>query len=294
MIYNVPVHKMDSFTKEAIILRSDDPAELTRATERVTPGRLVGVQVLSMDQDPSPFGRLKESIDIILVLGNPTRDSPKLYNYTDLRARHNISVYVIDSPGIEIAVRTAQALSMSVRLVLGQPDYALLDEYAKTLDFYLHNRAVRMPIEPFHTLNGAFYQNKNASLWIIQQEDPRYYSHVTNDGRVVCSGRLSSCEVEHDPLTFVESHKSRLIQQDGQCMNCKFFHYCEGYFKVPSHEFDCQGVLRLFETLWEASAKLRSDYSRYLEKSTLKNPFSAEKPSRVFGVGGFGRPCAVD
>src|SRR5262249_9685802 len=125
-------------------------------------------------------------------------------------------------PGFRKAVVVAAALQFEVKLKPGQPNPAVLPELMDCLDFYLHDRTVRQPIEWFHSSLYALYHRARITLWEIHEQSP----------------------------------PGNALQPE--CADCEYSNHCHGFFKSPRADYDCNGVKELFAKLTEAAANLRA------------------------------------
>jgi hypothetical protein len=170
------------------------------------------------------------------------------------------------------AVKVAQALNFSVKLEVGQPEATLFDELLALAEYYLRGSTVSRPIEPFHSLFLSFFSGNATNLWGLQGEDPAVDRYMTDDGKVAFSKRLVSLGIPENQFEgFLEEFMSA-CRDDAECSACDFFDRCEGYFKVPDKNYQCEHVKQLFALLKEAAMELRRDEARFVELSSKKNP----------------------
>src|SRR5215475_10635028 len=154
---------------------------------------------------------------INIVLSNPAAEFPMLYRYARFRHKHPIRVSVPVVSGFRKAVAVAAALQFTVRLDLEQPDPAVVPELIEVLDFYLHDRSVRQPIEFFHSSLFALYHRTRITLWDIQERQ----------------------------------QLNTVLQPE--CMACVYVQHCDGFFKSPRPDYVCDAVKQFLAKLTEAA-----------------------------------------
>jgi hypothetical protein len=251
IIYKVPVALIDTYRGCKLIVRADDPRQLSEALQDLNPAELLYVQLLSLPTDIDLLRQWQISIAVDLVLSDPVKDFPRLYQYTELLDRRPVRVSLPVVSGFSKAVKLAVALRFAVKLEVTQPGPGLIEELAQMLNLYLHQSTAAQPVEYFHSSFLAFYHQHPVTLWTIQEEDPTVFRYITAQGEEALMGRLTD---------------------SAECHRCEFFAYCGGYFKWPRPEFSCDGVKTLFRTLQAAAAELRRDLAAFAEPSAGSPP----------------------
>jgi hypothetical protein len=220
-----------------------------------------------MPADTSDLEAWGEGIPIDLVMKDPAAEFALLYNYTNLLDTHPVRVSIPVVPGFSKAAKLAVSLSFAVKLQLEQPDSFLIEELAEVLDLYLHRGSVNQPIEFFHTVLLSFFQQQPASLWEIAEEDPAQVRYVTDDGEETISPRFADAGLGSNLDDFVERYGWELISEKRECHDCEFFSRCGGYFKWPDKSYDCVGIKKVFATLKNSAAELKSDLAAFTASS---------------------------
>jgi hypothetical protein len=190
---------------------------------------------------------------------HPGDDFPHLYEHAGLTASRPVRVSVTVAPDFGKAVKLAVSLGFAVKLVVTQPDRALLDEVLDVLDLYLHRSTVCQPVEFFHSLFGALYRGSPTTIWAIQEEDPAEFRYVTDQGEEVISDRLPVPVQREARESFIEDSRTALRAEDGECSDCEFLDVCCGYFKWPSRGYGCDGVKGVLRALKQATEELKQD-----------------------------------
>jgi sulfatase maturation enzyme AslB (radical SAM superfamily) len=270
VIYKVPAALIDTYRGCKLIVRADDPRQLLEALQDLNPAELLYVQLLSLPADIELLRQWQIAIAVDLVLSDPVKDFPRLYQYTELLDRRPVRVSLPVVPGFSKAVKLAVALRFAVKLEVTQPELGLIEELAQVLNLYLHQSSAAQPVEYFHSSFLAFYHQHPVTLWTIQEEDPAVFRHITAQGEETLSGRLVGCPVPS--AEELETFTEKLLTDSTECHRCEFFAYCGGYFKWPCPEFSCDGVKTLFRTLQGSAAELRRDLAAFAELSAGSPP----------------------
>jgi hypothetical protein len=265
VVYNIPVAMIESYRGRPVVVRSQDPADFPKCLMNDDLENLAYIQLLSPKTGLDALFQWGPSIPVDLVMLNPERGFPRLYEYSQLLPRHPVRVSIPVIPGFGKSVKLAVSLSFAIKLEVGQPDPALEKELSQVLNLYLHQPTVSQPIEPFHSILFAFYHDEPATLWAVQEEDPSCCRYITDQGEETIAKRFAGEDLGEDVGSFVEVFESELLIEKGECSYCEFLEYCCGYFKWPQKEFSCEGVKAIFRTLKDAAEELQKDHAAYLE-----------------------------
>ena len=264
VIYNIPAQMVEAYRGRQVIVRSHDPAELVqRLSHEADKENVLYVQLLSLNCEVEALSRWAETLPLDLVMRDPAREFPLLYNFSKLQDKHPVRVSISVRPGFVKAVKLALALNFAVKLEVGQPDSALLEEMAEVLDLYLHRTNVSQPVEYFHSTFLSFYHKEPSSLWFIQEEDPEQFRFITDEGEETVSERFAGIYLKDHTGSIVREQPHAPLSGKSECDACEFFACCGGYFKWPDREFSCEGVKTLFGTLEGAAAELKNDLNAY-------------------------------
>lgn len=270
--YNIPVSLIAAYPEQKIIIRADDAADIVANVTDKDLARISFIKLLSLNGEIDSLIPWGHGIPVELVVSDPCRDLPLLYRYPSLLAGHPVRVSVPLVAGIGNVVKLAVALNFEVKLEGGQPDEGVLDELQWIAHFYLHQSRVSEPVEFFHSLFLAFYRLQPINLWTLQEEDSSLVRHITDKGRVMMPGRLAGMEAREDFSAFILEMQKGLAAEKGECVDCEFLKYCQGYFKWPRREYRCDGVKALMSTLRSAGEELRADIASF--HSSGKNGFT--------------------
>lgn len=264
VIYNIPAQMVKAYRGRHVIVRSHDPAELAqRLSQEADIENVLYVQLLSLNCEVEALTRWTTSLPVDIVMRDPAREFPLLYNFSKLHDKHPVRVSIAVRPGFVKAVKLALALNFAVKLEVGQPDSALVEEMAEVLDLYLHRTSVSQPVEYFHSIFLSFYHKEPSSLWFIQEEDPEHFRFITDEGEETVSERFAGIYLKDQMGMIVKEQTVAPPVKESECDACEFFACCGGYFKWPDREFSCEGVKTLFGTLQGAAAELKNDLNAY-------------------------------
>lgn len=251
--YNIPFHLFPEYTGRPVIVRSTDPEEIVRCLAGHDISAVQYVQV-SADADPEAISLLANwdpPVAVDIVLSDPVNEFPLLYKFSKIIDRCPVRVSIPVTTGFFKAVKLALALQFSVKLVVGQPDAAVIDEMSEVLEHYLHRPNVEQPVDYFHSLFLSEYREERSNMWLVQEDDPELFRFVGDDGVETASPRFGSLDPMSEGATPTNGCR--------ECDTCEFLSTCGGYFKWPDPQYSCDGVKRIFTTINEAAAELRKD-----------------------------------
>jgi len=249
VIYNIPVNLVPNYRGRQIVVRALDPNKVIAALPDSDREGLQFVQLLSAEIDPDKLDTLTrwgQDVPLDILVTDPVLEFPHLYNFSKLLDSHPVRISISVKPGFIKAVKLAAALNFAIKLVVSQPDAALIKEISEVLDMYLHRSSISQPIEYFHSIFLSSYREEPASLWMIQEDDPDHFRFVSDGGEEKLTPRFAG----HDPASIIPSNGS------SECATCEFKTKCGGYFKWPDPHYSCDGVKSLFATIDEAAEEL--------------------------------------
>lgn len=198
--------------------------------------------------------RVASDVPIDVVMGDPARDYAQLYQLVDVRNVRPVRVTIPVRTGFLKALRLAASLQLPVRLLPGQPSPADQGELEEAVEFYLRTPMVEAPVEYFHSALVTLQTGQAASLWNALECDPAVYLRLDETG----TPELQSRQAGGDPADFVSDHVAA-VTAAGECRDCRWLEFCGGYFKQPDPAYSCDGVMRVFDILQQASDELRAD-----------------------------------
>jgi hypothetical protein len=268
VVHNIPVNLVPAYRGREVIVRTHDPAALVKALPESDLGNVVGVQLLSLLADVDVLADWGYAVPIELAMRDPVTEFALLYRHAKLLDKHPVRASIPVVPGLSKAIRIAISLQFAVKLKLGQPEPAAIEEMLAVLDFYLHHASVSQPVEFFHTTLVSFFDRdprNHMTLWDVQGEDPAYIRYVTADGEEMVARRMAGAVEPGDLESFVPNLQDRLLAEHSECSRCEFFDYCGGYFKWPRMDYSCEGVKRVFQGLKDAAIELEHDLELFKE-----------------------------
>ena len=268
-IYDIPVAQISAYRDHRLIVRTHDPARLPTDLAAEDPETIIGIRLLSLSADSAALNPWAPGLPLELVMTDPATEYPLLYRHTNLLDNHPVWVAIPVLAGFGKAVKVAIALNFAVRLEIGQPEPALIEELCEMAQFYLRQPTVAQPVEFFHSTLLGFYHNDPAPLWVVLDDDPVAQRYVGDDGAECVSTRLAEAGIATDSAEDLE----KLLTASADCQSCEFLGSCGGYFKWPKGDYECAGVKRLFGELRDAAAELRNDLT-----ATAMNHFNSSAP----------------
>jgi hypothetical protein len=265
IVYNIPVNLVPAYRGRSVIVRSHEPADLVKMLPERDLDNLVGVQLLSLTADVDVMADWGYAMPVELVMSDPATEFPLLYRHAKLLDKHPVRVSIPVVPAFGKAVKVANSLQFTVKLEMGQPENAVVEEMFSALDFYLHNTSVSQPVEFFHSSLVSFYDQDPVTLWDVQEEDPSYIRYVTEEGRETLTRRFVNDIPIGDLDFFVFDLWQSLLAEGSECCSCEFFENCGGYFKWPRVNYRCDGVKAVFGALRDAAVELRQALNELVE-----------------------------
>jgi hypothetical protein len=261
-VYEVLAEQVPRYPNQPLIVRTREPARLPAALATEDPESIVGARLLSVDADSEPLHAWAPGLPLELVIDDPATEFPLLYRHAHLLENHPVRVAIAVRPGFAKAVRLAVALDFAVRLEVGQPEPALIEELREVLGFYLRQPTVAQPVEFFHGALLGFFHEEPVPLWVVLDENPQYQRQVDDDGTEDLQGRLAGTGIALAADAGLDEWMEQALATHEDCRRCEFLEICGGYFKWPRRDYDCAGVKQLFDELREAAAELRHDLSQ--------------------------------
>ena len=252
MVYDISSTQLDAYCGKPVIVRTGNPGALLPMFQGEDLEQLVCICIEDLTCDVRPLARWKFSGPIDLILEHPDADFPNLYRFSPLVESHPIRACIAVTPGFGKAVHVAAALHFAVKLEVGQPDDALIEELLDVLNVYLHSPGVTEPVEFFHSLLLSYCHKESVTLWAVQEEDPTQLRHVTDAGVETLPGRLAACDTNRPDLAV-----------QAECRDCPYREPCAGYFKWPDPDYGCAGIKRVFTNIKEAAETLTADLDKF-------------------------------
>jgi len=263
VIYSIPAWLVEAYRGRRVIVRSDNPSELVQQLLQADLQNVLYVQLLSLNVEVEALTRWGEPVPVDIVMRDPALDFPLLYKFSMLNDKHPVRASIAVRPGFLKAVKLALALNFAVKLEVGQPDSALIQELEQVLDLYLHRPSVKQPVEYFHSIFLSFYHQEPSSLWFIQEDDPAQFRLISDEGEEMVSQRFAGNYLKDKAGAIVGEQATALTSEKSECDTCEFFSCCGGYFKWPDKEYRCEGVKTLFGTIKGAAEELRDDLNAF-------------------------------
>jgi hypothetical protein len=262
MIYKVPATLLSSYANEDVIVRSPDPTALAKAVLDDDSCRIKSVQLLSPGNGAEALNDLPRSTAIDLCLTESQQDSGMVPVWRKLLKGRAVRLVVPVAAGFSHAVKEALRAGMRVGLDVDQPADAAVAELKDSFVFFTREPDVKEPVDLFYGLFRSFLTKRVESVWQIQEEHPSSYRYVTDAGEVTLARRLVNGMRDSNPDTLLVDHKLNLFVRKEECCTCRFFNYCEGYFKLPRDGYSCSAVKEFLGLVWDVAAELRCDLSQ--------------------------------
>jgi hypothetical protein len=246
-VLNLPAGQVSSHARGPVVLRVASCADVL-LTGDTPPNRVLWIETsVELASSAWPTGA---GLDV--VLGDPQREAPLLYDLARLRHDRPLRVTIEAVPGVATASRVAIGLQFPVRLLARQPAPAVVAELATVLDLYLHDPQCKQPVEFFHSALARRVHDAQTTLWTALEHDPGVHRRVADDGRP------DPTAPPHD-TDFVAAHLAKLVDDGAACASCPFREPCAGWFKWPDPSYDCTAAVGLLRQVEDAAAALTRD-----------------------------------
>jgi hypothetical protein len=238
------------------------------------------VEQLLPDPDVWTFAsRGISQVPLDVVLADPAAEFCDLYRLVDVCAVRDVRVSLPAAPGLLKAVKLATPLGLPIRILPGQPTPEVLVELSETLEFYLHETMVEVPVEFFHSLLASACGANSGSIWTIVEEDPAEFLHCDPEGNPRLPRSSGRAGDERSLAAFVETHFERLIEQGAECAACPWSEVCRGYFKWPEPSYSCAQVKPLLSRIAAAATEICRDLAEYESGFVQSEVKSHERPN---------------
>ncbi len=224
-------------------------------------GRLAWVEANVVDLEEEALSRLQGHRAKLRVA---TEDLPQVGKNAEA-LRGLAPVFLV---GADATLMTKVQYLVSLRFpvqvdAIGDPDEEAL---VAACDYYLHNPALHLPIEPFHSLLAAWVSKKRLTLWEMQTENPHFHAFVTEDGRVTLGERWRAAGHDYGPLgqewrdlersplyRRMQTHFEDLFRARSPCCVCAELPLCGGYLRAIDGTARCEAWVRVFSALRQSA-----------------------------------------
>ena len=139
-----------------------------------------------------------------------------------------------------------------------QDDKVLL----QTVDFYLHNPMLRIPIEPLHSLLVTMSRGRGRRLWNTELESVKTNFFVSDQGEVSLSKRWIENGMKYGTLDdsvndFMKSElynklamlRENMFRSKSPCAFCRHLDVCKGFLRAIDPEWPCDIWKKVFSIL---------------------------------------------
>ncbi len=265
MIYTVPVHLLNRYPNDELVIRIVRPEDIVALFSGDIPDNALGLSLpitvlgaFETIQDAPPI-----PLDIVV---EDSKDFPELYKLTELVRSFPIRVTARAQLGFSKVVRLAASLNLPVKIELTPPEPRLIEELTELARYYLFQSTLNQPIEYFHSTLVGFLRADPVSLWLIQEEDPAFYQYVDDSGETRRSGLLPQLPFTEEMRRFIQDPQSATPDEFDECIPCRYVSPCRGYFKLPDPTYNCDGVKSIFALLEETAAEIQAVQQQFDQK----------------------------
>ncbi|HON45506.1 MAG TPA: hypothetical protein P5543_04055 [Planctomycetota bacterium] len=234
--YIVPIKYVPQFHNHELIVQIQNIHELAQLLESNIQLNIRYFQIINIHENWKNILQYTGPVPLDVIIQHPETEYSLLYRYTEFgQIRANISCKL----GCFKAIKLAAALHFPVRLDMNHAPNIPWNEWQQIFHFYTTNPCVTEPIEPFHSLLHAQYQNISINLWDILEENPKYIQIINDQG-----------QIKTPPHSIIDS----------ECQQCPYFSTCQAYWKKNSASCTMQP---LFTLIQETASQLHQDHQQY-------------------------------
>ena len=252
-----------------VILRGEDATTLAEGHRIYSEAGVdvVGFELPRLAEDIDALARLpgRPRVDIRLTGG----EIFDLYRIVPLMPELQVRVLLGASVDLGRDVHIAASQRQPV-LVWDDPSAFSQSMLEELTEYYLHERLLKVPVEPFHTVLMNLLRRPGPTLWDLYKERPQVLVYVDDDARVTLSetwaaqGRYYGT-LDQDPAEWRRSelfewllaYRRSLYETNAPCITCAGFRGCAGFLIRHDQTSDCSQWRTVFETIEAESREIR-------------------------------------
>ena len=179
VLVSVPASLAGEVDAEALILRSGQSDEIVSAC-RDLGTRVQGIELNGLPEDVLKLADLPQDLPVTIKL-HP-REAARVYTNTWMADRFSLSILMDVDQGMLQGVRTVT--SASIPVILNLEEIRDASELMATLNYYLHDRHLRVPVEFFHSAFIGCMKGTPVSVLQIYPESPTTHLHIDRSMQV--------------------------------------------------------------------------------------------------------------
>ena len=164
----------------------------------------------------------------------------------------------------DISMISSMGLTVDLIPIIETIDF---DTSLEILDYYLHNRNLKVPIEPFHSILISKLLKKTKTIWNMNLTNPDLFYYSDGEGLSEdtknLKNRIYLYLVQHRPKAFLkqgnrsslESFFKSLPETHPKCLACPHFHMCIAWALYQKDT--CAKWKKILSILQEASREIQ-------------------------------------
>ena len=186
-------------------------------------------------------------------------------------------------PAEESAIRLANHLTAQgfpVRIPIA--DLAGAPEIArKCLDFYLHNRSLTVPIDPFHSLFAAACARRTVTFWKIESEEIARDIYISNEGHIGPSAATWARDFSYGgaettlEVALSSASRTRLLnivenpaETFPSCGSCSITPICRGFLALHRSTGGCDLFRKIHGAVEKSAVQMQRIVARLKSEET--------------------------
>jgi hypothetical protein len=265
-----------------LILYGDQGPALTEALDHLGK-KVLGVDFLGpLDQLPRREMLADLSLTILL------REVEELVEHVHRLPRESpVLVRLSGGDSLTHRTRITASLGLAVDLLYSHRllDSAKLDELLK---HYLYHKALRAPLEPFHSILDSLLVERNLDFWEAASLNPDHFLFADREGNLALSYKqlergLFMGSLQDDPANWeqgqgrkeFDAYLAGLSRQPSVCLSCHFFFFCRGFLLFDAKS--CRAWQDVFTSLLKAFGEINPAREQWRDLSEQEQAAAANK-----------------
>jgi radical SAM protein with 4Fe4S-binding SPASM domain len=266
-----------------VVLYGADGAALTQAL-RYCSRKVIGVDFMGPLSEIPP-AEILGSVDVVLY----TEGEKELIKNFHHLPRRKVLCRIPSGSGLFDSIKLVASLNIVPDLLQNLEEISA-EQALDVVRYYLHHRALQVPIEPFHSILSRLVLSQNLDLWEMARYNPDHFVFLDAEGNVGLSyedlaDKRFLGNIHQDPVSWKKSevykdlsrYLDELPQTHPECLACPFFFFCRGYMRYKRAE--CSTLTAVLEELHQASVEINELRELFADAGQLPSRLEVEEGS---------------
>ncbi len=260
-IYNVPAsYPADEVPKALLFLWGDSVKDLVSQAEKVhnQGRRIVRIKYYGNEENLSLLAEIPETVVLELF---QTQKETLIKNHPFLKKRIIIA-HPDSGQDPLLFIKAITPMGIAVDLSARLPELSR-EDIDSLLNYYLFQKTLINPIEPFHAIMSEFVEKREFDLWKYLDLDWLHSVYLDEQKRVFLNWKELKVEsnclgMVSEPLEIWEKSKRvkeilefkrNLKEKYPSCITCSYFFLCKG--SLAYHYGHCERWCKVFDILYD-------------------------------------------